>query len=307
MVTRWSTADAPHLREVADGVHAYLQPDGGWCLNNAGFVVSDGSSLLVDTAATQARALALKKAVAAVSPTPPRFVVNTHSHGDHTFGNHVFTDHAVVVAHEETRAEMDAVGLHLTTLWPEVSWGEVSVALPTVTFRGRLTLHIGTTPVELVPMGPAHTAVDTAVWLPRQRVLFAGDLLLSGATPFCLMGSISGSLKAVAEMRALRPEVIVAGHGPVAGPELLDTAERYFHWLRDTADKGLAAGLTPLETAREADLGEWDGLLDSERLVPNLHRAYAEARGAAPGAPLDINGMFSDMVQYHGSLPVCHA
>ncbi|MEN8650844.1 MBL fold metallo-hydrolase [Streptomyces sp. 21So2-11] len=297
----------PYLREVADGVHAYLQPDGGWCLNNAGYLVSDGQSVLIDTAATEARALALKQAIAPLSAQPPRFVVNTHSHGDHTFGNFVFADHAVVVAHERTRSEMESLGLHLTTLWPNVCWGELSVELPTLTYRDRASLHIGDTSAELIPLGPAHTFVDTVVWLPEQRVLFAGDLLMSGATPFCLMGSISGSLEAVGQLRALDPETIVAGHGPLAGPELLDTAERYFRWLQSLAAEGAAAGLTPLQTAREADLGEWAELLDSERLVPNLHRAYAEAQGAFPGQQLDIEKMFSDMVAYHGRVPECHA
>ncbi|WP_344320970.1 MBL fold metallo-hydrolase [Streptomyces macrosporus] len=298
---------APRLHEVADGVFAYVQPDGGWCLNNAGLIVSGGSTVLVDTAATEARALALKRAVASVSAEPPRFVVNTHSHGDHTFGNRFFADHAVVLAHERTRAEMERVGLHMTTLWPDVHWGDVSVVPPTLTYRDTTVLHTDAGPVELIPLGPAHTSADTVVWLPDRRVLFAGDLLMSGATPFCLMGSISGSLAAVARLRELGARTVVPGHGPPAGPELLDTAERYFRWLQDLAVWGLAAGLTPLQAAREAGLGEWAELLDSERLVPNLHRAYAEAKGAAPGEPLDIEEMFSDMVDYHGKLPECRA
>lgn len=302
-----SGAAVPLLDEVADGVFAYVQPDGGWCLNNAGLIVADGRSLLVDTAATEARARALRTAVAAVTRRPPAFVVNTHSHGDHTFGNSVFADHAVIVSHEQTRSEMAAVGLHLTTLWPDVDWGDISVELPTLTYRDRMTLHLAGTAVELIALGPAHTAVDTVVWLPDQRVLFAGDLLMSGATPFCLMGSISGSLAAVARLRALGPRTVVAGHGPVAGTELLDTAERYLGWVRDLAADAVAAGLSPLEAARAADLGEWAELLDSERLVPNLHRACAEARGTEPGAVLDVPAMFADMVEYHGNVPACRA
>ncbi|MFD0353279.1 MBL fold metallo-hydrolase [Streptomyces sp. NPDC127110] len=305
-VTTYRSTAQPRLDEIADGVFAYVQPDGGWCLNNAGYIASDDRPVLVDTAATHDRALALKRAVAEVGPAP-RFVVNTHSHGDHTFGNSLFTDRALVVAHETTAVEMETVGLHLTTLWPQVCWGDLSVELPGLTFRDGLRLDTGTAQVDLIALGPAHTAVDTVVWLPGQGVLFAGDLLMSGATPFCLMGSISGSLEAVAAMRALGPRTIVAGHGPVAGPELLDTTERYFRWLQDLARDTAAAGLSPLEAARETDLGEWAGLLDSERLVPNLHRAYAELRGAEPGAALDIGEMFSDMVAFHGRLPACHA
>ncbi|WP_121017922.1 MBL fold metallo-hydrolase [Streptomyces sp. 3211.6] len=296
------------MEEVAEHVWAYLQPDGGWCLNNAGLIAPDGGRpVLVDTAATEARTRALREAVARITPHAPRFVVNTHSHGDHTFGNRFFADRALVVAHEAARAEMALAGLHLTRLWPDVPWGEVRVELPGLTFRDRLTLHPGEFPVELIHPGTAHTVGDTVVWLPRQRVLFTGDIVMSGATPFCLTGSVSGSLAVVERLRALGPRTVVAGHGPVGGPALLDATVGYLRLLQRLAVEGLAAGLTPLEAAREADLGPYAELLDAERLVPNLHRAYAEARGAEPGHRLDVEQMFCEMVEYHGGLPACAA
>ncbi|MGW0792640.1 MBL fold metallo-hydrolase [Streptomyces sp. NPDC002911] len=300
-------AREPRLREVAEGVFAYVQPDGGWCLNNAGLVVSRGRSLLVDTAATEARTRALKEAVGRVVSRPPSHVVNTHSHGDHTFGNSFFAGDSVVVAHERAREEMAAAGLHLTGLWPDVCWGELSVELPAVTFRDSLTLYVGEVRAELMWLGPAHTAGDTVVWLPEQRVLFTGDLVMSGSTPFCLMGSVSGSIEVTERLRALEPLTVVAGHGEVGGPELLTATGGYLRWVRRIAREGVAAGVGPLEAARGTDLGPYGEWLDSERLVPNLHRAYAEERGAAAGAVLDIELMFSEMTEYHGGLPVCHA
>ncbi|SED92779.1 cyclase [Streptomyces sp. 3213] len=297
---------APRLEEVADGIFAHLQPDGGWCLNNAGLIVSRGRSALVDTAATEARARALREAVLGVTPTPPRTVINTHSHGDHTFGNFLFPE-AVVVGHERTRTEMDTVGLHLTGLWPDVCWGGVEVVLPEVTFRERLTLHIGETTAELLCLGPAHTAADTVVWLPAQRVLFTGDLVMSGVTPFCPMGSVAGSVEAIAVLRSLGARTVVTGHGPVGGTEVLDSAEGYLRLVQRLAREGTAAGLTPLETAREADLGPYGEWIDAERLVPNLHRAYAEERGQAVGDAAEMPALFAEMVEFHGGLPACHA
>jgi cyclase len=296
------------VTEVADGVYAYVQGDGGWCLNNAGLVVgSGGHSLLVDTVATERRARDLRAQALRLAGAAPRALVNTHFHGDHTFGNHLFPE-AVVIAHEQTRAMMDLAGLHLTSLWPEVSWGELELALPDVTYRDRMTLHIGGVPAELLHMGPAaHTTNDTAVWLPEQRVLFAGDLLMSGTTPFCLMGSVTGSLAAMDRLRALGAETVVPGHGPVGGPELIDANEAYFRWLEESAGRGRAAGLTPRQLAAELDGGPFAALLDAERLVPNLHRAYAELDGAAPGHPLDVGALFQEMAEFHGSLPACHA
>ncbi|MGW7594579.1 MBL fold metallo-hydrolase, partial [Streptomyces rubiginosohelvolus] len=81
----------------------------------------------------------------------------------------------------------------------------------------------------------------------------------------------------------------------------------YFRRLQELAREGVAAGLTPYDLAREAGPGPYAGLLDSERLVPNLHRAYAEERGALPGAPLELGALFQEMARYHGGLPVCRA
>jgi cyclase len=119
---------------------------------------------------------------------------------------------------------------------------------------------------------------------------------------------VRGSLAAIERLRALRPAVVVCGHGPVAGPEVLDTCARYLGWVSRLADEARAADLTPLSAAREADLGEFDGLLDPERIVGNLHRAYAEAEGTEPGGMLDVGGIFGEMVEYNGGrLPTCLA
>ncbi|WP_308312540.1 MBL fold metallo-hydrolase [Streptomyces sp. ISL-11] len=294
------------LVEVADGVFAYLQPDGGWCLNNAVLMVSQGRSALVDTAATEARARALRAAALGVCAAPPRVLVDSHFHGDHTFGNFVFPE-ALVVGHERARTEMAEAGLHLTGLWPDVEWGELALALPELTFRDRLTIHVGELRAELIHLGPAHTTNDTVVWLPEREVLVTGDLVMSGVTPFCPMGSVTGTLDAVARLRSLGAGTVVTGHGPVAGPEVFDVTEGYLRWVQGLAREGIAAGLTPLEAARAAGPGPYAHLLDSERLVPNLHRAYVEERGAAPGVPLDIGALFGEMVEFHGGLPTCRA
>ncbi|MET8844607.1 MBL fold metallo-hydrolase [Streptomyces rubiginosohelvolus] len=300
-------AGAPgRLTEIADGVHAFVQPDGGWCLNNAGLVGDGEDAVLVDTAATRARAERLRGEVLRVVPRSPRLLVSTHFHGDHTFGNCVFPE-AVVVAHERAREDVTAAGLHLTGLWPDVCWGGVEVVAPQLTYRDRLTVHAGAVRAELLHPGPAHTTGDTVVWLPEQRVLFAGDLVMNGVTPFCPMGSLAGSVEALRMLRGLRPRTVVPGHGPVGGPELLDDNEGYLLRLQRIAADGLAAGLDPLQTAREAGPGPYGDLLDAERLVPNLHRAYQEALGGERGAPLDIPALFGEMTRYLGRSPVCRA
>ncbi|MFF7335520.1 MBL fold metallo-hydrolase [Streptomyces sp. NPDC090306] len=296
------------LGRVADDVYAFVQPEGGWCLNNAGLVVGGSRAVLVDTAATESRTRRLREEVEGVVPGGPDFVVNTHFHGDHTFGNGQFVPRATVVSAEGTRSDVAEAGLGLRHLWPDVEWGETPLTPPTLTFRDTLTLHGDGGPrTELFDVGPAHTPNDVVAWVPERRVLFTGDVVWSGVTPYLLMGSITGSLKALQRLRALGATVVVPGHGPVGGPELIDATAAYVRRIQEIARDGLRRGLTPLRAAREADLGAFAGLLDAERLVGNLHRAYAEAEGLAPGARIDVAASFGEMVELHGGLPSCHA
>jgi cyclase len=296
------------LEPVAEDVYAYTQQPGGWCLSNAGVVVGPDGAMIVDTLATQARANRLRESVDALGAGPRRIVVNTHHHGDHIFGNQAFGAGATVVAHEQARTEMAETGLALTRLWPQVQWGEVRIVLPALTFTDRLTVHLGERRAELIHVGPAHTTNDVVVWLPDERVLFAGDVVLSGATPFSLMGSIAGSLRAIERLRALDARTVVCGHGPVAGPEVFDENAEYLEWIQRLAYLGAARGLSPLDTARDAHRGRFAHLLDQERIVGNLHRAFAELDGGPPARPLDVVAVFGEMVEFNeGRLPTCLA
>jgi cyclase len=82
----------------------------------------------------------------------------------------------------------------------------------------------------------------------------------------------------------------------------------YLRFVQDLARRAKAAGLSPLDAARQADLGEFKDLLDAERIVGNLHRAYIELDGRERGAPADLARAFGEMVAYNGGQPLtCHA
>ncbi|MBB4894954.1 cyclase [Streptomyces olivoverticillatus] len=308
MGTTTDSTYQPYTVTLAPGVSAFVQPDGGWCLNNAGFVTGGGRTLLIDTAATERRARLLRDAVEESGAPRPSLVVNTHHHGDHTYGNCVFTPEATVVGHVACRRETLAEGLQLHAIWPSVDYGDIEVSAPTLTYTDELTLHLGETEVRLLHPGTAHTVGDTIAWLPEQRVVFTGDLIFEGGTPFIVMGSLSGSLRALEALRALDAETVVPGHGRVTDPGVYDTIEGYLRFVDDLARTSHAAGRTPLEAARGADLGEFAALRESERLVGNLHRAYAELDGLPPGAPLDLATVLGDMMTMNGGKPMaCHA
>ncbi|WP_260848812.1 MBL fold metallo-hydrolase [Streptomyces sp. SLBN-118] len=299
----------PYTVQLAPEVHAYVQPDGGWCLNNAGFVSDGEFTLLVDTAATERRARSLRESLVATGVPLPRTLVNTHHHGDHTYGNGVFLPEAVVIGHDACRSEQLEAGHQLHLLWPATDFGDIPIIAPTVTYNDRLTVHVGDIEVRLIhPGGVAHTPGDTIVHLPEQRVVFTGDLIFEGGTPFIPMGSLSGSLRALDVLRSLDATTVVPGHGPITDPAAYDATERYLRHVAELAGQGHAKGLTPLETAREADLGVFAELRESERLVANLHRAYAELDGLPEGSPLDPATVFGDMAAMNGGVPVaCHA
>ncbi|MET8755512.1 MBL fold metallo-hydrolase [Streptomyces sp. NPDC004667] len=302
------TVDAPYVVQPAAGVYAYVQPDGGWCLNNAGFVSDGGRTLLVDTAATERRALALREAVTAAGVPLPRTVVNTHHHGDHTYGNGVFAPEALIVGHDNARAEQLAAGHQLELIWPATDFGAIEIVPPDLTFSERLTLHVGEIEVRVIHPGVAHTTGDAVVWLPRQRVVFTGDLVFAGGTPFLAMGSLSGSLRALELLKSLGAETVVPGHGPLTDASAYAATERYLRFVAELAREGREKGLTPLEVAQGADLGEFAAWRESERLVANVHRAYAELAGEPEGAALDIMAALRDMTVMNGGTPIlCHA
>jgi cyclase len=295
----------PRLEEVDRGVFAYVQPDGTWWINNTAFVTAADGVVVVDTCATERRTRAFLESLAGVTSAPVRVVVNTHHHGDHTHGNYL-THPAAIVAHTRCREAMLASGVRPPQgVFEPVDWGDLRLAPPILTFDDHLDVWAGETRLELHHIGtPAHTTNDVVVWLPDRRIMFAGDLVFNGGTPFMLMGSIRGSLEALDRIRQFAPEVIVPGHGPVCDAGVLDRLVRYCEFVEQLAAEIDDSGTSPLDAARAADLGEFAELTDPERLVGNLHRALFERRGAERGAPIDLAAAIGDMLQYNGGRPL---
>jgi cyclase len=298
------------ITEVSEGVYAYIQPDGSWYLNNTGFLVDSRGVISVDATSTENRTRAYLDAIATVTSRPVRTLVNTHHHGDHTFGNSLFAG-ATIVAHERCRDEVLAFGPPANTgIFTDVEWGDLPVAPPFLTYNTGVTLWSGELRCEVRYVGtPAHTTNDSIIWIPSRSLLFTGDLLFNGGTPFLLLGSIAGSIEVLEQVvRPLGAATIVPGHGPVCGPEVIEDVLGYLRFVQALARGGQAAGLSPLEAARQADLGAYDGWTDTERIVGNLHRAYLELAGGDRGAPLDVIAALRDMVAYNGGRPLtCHA
>ncbi len=297
----------PEVQEVSAGIYAYIQPDGTWWINNTGFLTGPQGVISIDSCATQRRTRGFLDAIAAVTPAPVRAVVNTHHHGDHTFGNCMFRN-AAIVAHERARAEAIAFGPPRDMpFWDGPDWGELTLDPPFVTFTEQITVHAGDLAAQVRHVGTAaHTTNDSIVWIPDRSVLFCGDLIFNGGTPFLLMGSVAGAIEVLEQvLRPLGAAVIVPGHGPVCtGQGPIDATVGYLRFVLDVAARACDAGVTPLQAARDTDLGRYAGWADAERIVGNLHRACAELAGAPRGAPIDIAAALADMVSYNGGAPL---
>ncbi|GAB3908771.1 MBL fold metallo-hydrolase [Kibdelosporangium lantanae] len=281
-----------------------MQPDGSWWLNNAGAIHADGEVVLVDTCANRDRTTRFLAAVAEkTGDAPIRVALNTHLHGDHVYGNVLLPDTTVIVGHTNTRQGVldDFLLRNTPPVWsPTPNWEITELRPPTLTFSSSVSVYAGTTEIVLRHPGyTAHTVGDVVAWLPDSGVLFTGDLVFNGVTPLVAMGSLTGAQRSVDWLRTFPVTHVVPGHGPLIPatifPEVLDTHARYYQLVLDTARDGMTRGLSPLEAGLACDLGEFKDLPDQERMVLNLHRAYAEITET----PMDLLKAMADAVTYN--------
>ena len=305
------TVGAGTLQELVSGVYAWVQPDGSWWVNNAGAISGTDGTIVIDTCATAARTTRFLAAVrAATNDAPIRIAANTHEHGDHTYGNCLLPAETSLIGHENMRTHLlaDPVIDGCPPIWdPVPDWGPVTRRVPNIVTRSDLAVFTGNRRVDLLHPGfAAHTTGDLIAWLPEERVVFTGDLIFHGLTPLVMAGSVDGALRALDWLAALEPEHLVPGHGPLVTAatlaQVLADHERYYRFILATTTDGRRDGLGPLAAAQRSDLGEFAHWADAERLLLNLHRAYADAEGR----PFDMLAAFGDALTWNGGPLTTH-
>lgn len=294
---------APTMEDLGDGFHAFVQLDGSWGLNNAGVHIGEEGVVVIDTAFTADRGRMLRDAIGVRTDLPVRTVINTHHHGDHTYGNYLFPG-ATIISHELCRRAVLDDKLDTTEWFPGVQWGDLQISPPTVTFEDSISVWCNDLRAIVKYVGPAHTSNDVIVWVPDRGLLYAGDLVFNGGTPFVLMGSVQGLIEALTELEKLGATTVVPGHGPVGGPETITDQIAYLRFVQELAAQGLRHGRQPLEVAQATALGRFADLTDPERLVGNLHRAYSELRDEPRGVALDYGAIIDEMIAYNGGRPL---
>ena len=299
------------LREIAPDVYACLQPDRGLGTSNSGLVNRAGG-LVVDTFWDLPHTRRLIETYARVWNGPARRVVNTHRNGDHCWGNQLFRD-AEIIGHRLCAADFakerpelmqmlrDAGGSDdpmlrgMARLLADWDFRGIQLTPPTTLVDDRLTLDLDGIRVELIHVGPAHTAGDVIVHLPAERVVFTGDVLFRLCTPIGWEGTFARWTAALDEIVALDPAVVVPGHGPISGIDGPQDMKAYLEYVRAEARRFFDAGLSTLDAARRIDLGPYAGWTEPERIVFQVERAYREFRGEPFDAPIDVTAAFRAM------------
>jgi glyoxylase-like metal-dependent hydrolase (beta-lactamase superfamily II) len=150
------------------------------------------------------------------------------------------------------------------------------------TFDHDLTVDVGGRQLNLLNLGPAHTAADSVVHVPDAGVLFGGDLLFIGCTPIVWAGPIANWVSACDAMIALDAPTVVPGHGPVTDPDGIRAVRRYLVHVAEQAEAAYRKGVSWAEAADTIDLGEYATWLDAERVVVNVYQRYRELDPETP-------------------------
>jgi 2-keto-4-pentenoate hydratase/2-oxohepta-3-ene-1,7-dioic acid hydratase in catechol pathway/glyoxylase-like metal-dependent hydrolase (beta-lactamase superfamily II) len=289
------------LHEVADRVWAWTLPDGGYGWSNAGLVAGDGASLLVDTLFDLALTREMLDAVTPVTSVAPiTAALITHSNGDHTHGNQLLDPSVRIIAATSTAEEI-AHGMapemlamaqtanlgpvatpYIRDRFGHFDFSGISVRNADQTFDRNLTIDVGGRRVDLLNLGPAHTAADTVVHVPDAGVLFGGDLLFIGCTPIVWAGPIANWIAACDTMIALDAPIVVPGHGPVTDSDGIRAVRGYLVHVSQQAEAAYRNGLSWSQAADTIDLGEYATWLDAERVVVNVYQRYRELDPETP-------------------------
>ena len=283
------------LHQVADRVWAWTLPDGGYGWSNAGLVAGDGASLLVDTLFDLALTREMLTAMKPITgPAPITDALITHSNGDHTHGNQLLDPSVRIIAAQGTADEIaHGMAPEMLAMAQTANLGPVATSYARdrfghfdfsgirvrnadQTFDRELGIKVGGRRIDLLNLGPAHTAADSVVHVPDAGVLFGGDLLFIGCTPIVWAGPIANWIAACDTMIALDAPTVVPGHGPVTDPDGIRAVRGYLAHISEQAEGAYRQGLSWAEAADTIDLGEYATWLDAERVVVNVYQRYRE-------------------------------
>ncbi len=306
------------LYRLGTRTHAWMVPNGSWGETNLGLIDCGGQSVLVDTCwDVRFTQEALDFAADILKRSPIEHVINTHADGDHCWGNQLFKDKPIIASHacihqmhhQHPRqlqalkvggrwlrhvpwAGIDQFGHYMHQMFKPYGFDQVVITDPTEGFSVQRTLTVNGLDIVITEVGPGHTDGDCIVHVPDQRVAYAGDIVFVGVTPVAWSGPVDNIVAALRRLLALKVDVIVPGHGPLASPHDVQRLIDYWELVQEGVHLRFRQGMSAMEAARDlmfspafAQQGflQWDS---PERLLTSaftLYRHWGARPGRLPG------------------------
>ena len=276
-----TTTPGTELIELETGIFARLHEG----LTNAGIIVGDEGVLVIDSLRVPSFARDLIQDVRHVTDKPIQYLVDTHSHWDHSWGNEEFTD-ATIIGHQNCYEEM--VDVEWNAQWREKvvtsgdPWsqeaGLVTITPPDLTFETSMRLYFGGRELVLRYLGRAHTGGDTHIHLPADRIIFTGDVAQDGGVPYFGDSYPEEWPDTDDRLVELPIERFVSGHGPVGDHGALMEARDFVHALVDSLRAArhdgrdeASASATVVETL-SPKYGGWRSFERLEESLPEVYR-----------------------------------
>lgn len=278
---------APDIVKISERVYVLLgsiqhanKMNQGYMINST-IIIGDKGVVLVEPGGTDEVGQFVKQQVRKISPKPITHVINTHSHGDHYLGNIAFPK-ATIISSEKCRDSVIQMGEEWVGFmenmvgrkFPNTKPVTASVVYP-ANSKTKITLN-GVDMLIWVPPG-SHTDGDLMVYLPAEKVLIAGDILVNGVVPTFQFGSIRNWLLVLKEIEKSETKVFVPGHGPLMTRSQVTSMHDVIARIYAEVKKGYLADMTESEIREKLDLSEWNKLERKHEINRNINHAYLEA------------------------------
>jgi glyoxylase-like metal-dependent hydrolase (beta-lactamase superfamily II) len=263
---------------------------------NTGVIVGDDSVMVIDTQATPVMAREVIKRIRTVTSKPVKYVVLSHYHAVRVLGASAYRPQEIIASQTtldliRERGKQDMASE--IGRFPRLFRGKESIpglTWPTIAFRQEMTLMMGKLEVRIIHAGPGHTAGDTIVWIPSQKVLFSGDLVEYKAGIYTGDAHLEQWPATLAKLSALKPKALVPGRGPALksaadSQKAIRFTQDFVRGLLDSARRGVKAGKSLKEvyasTKRRMDPTYGDYPIYEHCMPFDVSRAYDEASGIA--------------------------
>src|SRR5258706_6082446 len=262
------------LRQVTPGNYVFSSTS-----FNSGVIATSEGVVVLDALTSEAIARQERQAIASEIKQPVRFLVSSTFHNNYTWGNVAFQD-VVKIGHEDYRTDLLA-----QMQKDHASAEEQKARLPQITYRDRLTIHLGGKEIQILYLGKGHTRSDSIVFIPQDRIAYVSELFFSDQFLYINDGYGVSWLKTLDAIETLPADIFVPGHGPIP-EDPRETRQRLHRFrqmlvdLRDPVQKEIARGATEAQAAAAIQLSQYQQMqgYKSQREVA-VRRTYREMMG----------------------------